>query len=155
MLFPYNDMFIKKYKAQTLVEVTMSIGIAVIVIVALVVLATSALRNAQESLRKSESSKFANAGIEAVIFYKNVKGFSGVAGGNYQIDNAGGTSVLTPVSTPIDGFVTIASPSGLVYQRKIEVTKAGTTMDVTSTVRWESTQGTKQSQVNRKITDWR
>ena len=150
-------MFRKKYKAQTLVEVTMSIGIAVIVVVALVVLATSALRNAQESLRKSESSKFANAGIEAVIFYKNVKGFSGMKEGSYSINNTDVGSTLD-YNTNKDNYVTITSPSGLSYQRNIKVVTSIASpgsLDVTSTVKWQSTQGTKMSQVNRKITDWR
>lgn len=147
-------MLLQKYKAQTLIEVTMSIGIASIVIVALVVLATSALRNSQESLRKSESTKFANAGIEAVIFYKNVNGFEGIDAGSYSISNVAAGSTLVWSNDP-NKYVNIESPSGLVYQRNIKIAKASGVIDVTSDVKWSSTQGEKHSTLNRKITDWK
>ena len=142
-------------KGQTLVEVVMSIGVSVIVIVALVVLATSSLRNAQESLRKSERSKFASAGIEAVIYFKNVTGFSSIPTGNYYLVGSSVGTVLAPIVSPSTPWVNITSPSGLTYQRNIAVVNNTGTMDITSTVKWADTQGSKQTQVRRLVTDWR
>jgi len=139
-------------QGQTLIEVIMSIAIAAIVIVALVVLATSSLRSAQASLRKSESGKFANAGIEAVIYFKNVQGFSAISTGNYSLV---GTDAGNTVLEPSSEWVSIVSPSGLTYQRNIKVINTGGTLDVTATVKWLDTQGEKQTQVRRLVTDWR
>lgn len=138
-------------KGQTLVEVIMSMGVAVIVIVALVILATSALRNAQESLRKSESGKLANAGVEAAIYFKNVWGFDQLPSGNYQLLGSESGTVLQPSAE----WINVSTPSGLTYRRNISITNASGTMTIISTVAWDDTQGEKQTQVQRVVTDWK
>lgn len=140
-------------KGQTLVEVIMAMGVAIIVIVALVILATSALRNAQESLRKSESGKLANAGVEAAIYYKNVWGFSNLPSGNYQL--SGSDSDSGTILQPSAEWIDVTTPSGLTYRRNISITNASGTMTIVSTVVWDDTQGQKQTQVQRVVTDWR
>ena len=62
-------------KGQTLIEVSIAFGIASIVIVSLVIMASSAIRQAQNSTRVTTASKLANAGIEAVVYANNFKGF--------------------------------------------------------------------------------
>lgn len=157
-------------KGQTLIEIAVALGISTIVIVALVILAASGLRNAQDTIRRTESNKMANAGIEAVIYYKNAFGFNSATNfpqeigeaGKYcynMLDSGSSTSLdKIPDCSLNDGYVTVYSPTtNLSYDRKITVVKDGpNTYTVYSTVNW-TVVGNKENSVSvkRVLTNWK
>ena len=150
---------------QTLVEIILAIGIASIVIVGLAILAASALKGAQEAIRKTESAKFANAGVEAALFHKNTQTFSSIVSGCYELEFGGGGTILQPMYTPCDAnpnnnWDPVISPTtGLAYERRIQITINGNDMNVVSTIRWSDTQAAagqfREVSVPRLITNWK
>ena len=66
----------KESRGQTLIEVVLAVAIAVIVVYALVALATLSMTYAQPALRRSEATKLANAGMEAFRLERDIQGFN-------------------------------------------------------------------------------
>lgn len=160
----------KNKKGQTLIEIAVALGIATIVIVALVILAANGLRNAQDTIRRTESNKMANAGIEAVIYYKNAFGFNSSENFPQDIGEASkycytlqnsdlGTTLDRILDCSVDdGYVTVISPTtNLSYDRKITVVKdSADTYTVYSTISW-TVVGNKENSVSvkRVLTNWK
>jgi len=162
--------FIRLQKGQTLVEITLAMGVASIVIVGLSILAISSLKNAQDAVRRSESQKFANAGVEAVLFFKNSQGFNDAifpAVGTTAFYCMDSSAVLISDTDPncphnpdttIDpnGDQVISPTTGLAYYRVLSIERLDDdNMRVVSTILWEDTQGVKTVSVPRDITNWR
>jgi|GEM_PF-6566754 len=161
---------LNKKNGQTLIEIALALGIATIVIVALVILAANGLRNAQDTIRRTESTKMANAGIEAVIYYKNAFGFSssdnfpqGIGEEYcYGLEYVGGYSTqlkqLDTNCTVDGGYELVSSPStNLTYNRKISVIRTDTNIyTVYTTVKWVVA-GNKINSVSVKriLTNWK
>ena len=143
-------------KGQTLVEITLAIGVSVIIITGVLSLTTNFLRSSQEFLRRSEAVKFANAGIEASVYYKNTQDFSSINSGNYQINSTG--DGLTGSSSE---WVAITSPTtNLTYYRKIYLAVSGNDLDVTVQVEWPNNPSTsptnnKNVTLKRTLTNWK
>ena len=160
--------FIKLQKGQTLVEITLAMGVASIVIVGLSILAISSLKNAQDAVRRSESQKFANAGVEAVLFFKNSQGFNdaifpavGVTD-FYCMNNSAELLPIADTNCALDstldpnGDKVVSPTTGLAYYRVLSIERLDDdNMRVVSTILWEDTQGVKTVSVPRDITNWR
>ncbi len=148
-------------KGQTLVEVSIVFAIASIVIISLVILASSALRQAQESVRRVTASKLANAGIEAVIFYKNIYGFtstpfptgsSPVCSKIVSVDPNSPETSLAPASCSGDSVTTL---DNLSYNRVIQVSRSGNIYTVAVTVSWNTGGGAIDSiNISRIFTNY-
>lgn len=144
-------------KGQTLVEISLVFGIASIVIVSLVVLASGALRQAQESVRRVTASKLATAGIEAVVFEKNLRGFSSSSAfpsGNgtvcSQIDSSG-SSLISAGCTG----VSFNTHDNLSYTRIIKITRNNRVYNVDVEVSWGTSGGKIDSvKISRILTNY-
>ena len=151
----------KNNRGQTLIEVVLAVAIAVIVIYALVALATLSMTYAQSALRRSEATKLANAGMEAFRLERDIQGFS--------------SDCLSP-STASDTYIIKSPPGGalcyflerlfadyedifvrnVTYRRIMKVEDAGTNIkNVKVTVNW--TEGSSERSVTMTgiLTNWR
>ena len=147
-------------KGQTLVEVSIVFGITAIVVVSLVVLASGAIRQAQNSVRRTTASKMANAGIEAVVYHKNFSGFGSSlfptnigSSGCLKINSVGNGLESTPGCTD---FVSIVTDDGLTYGRKIMITRTSQNQySVLVTVNWSAGGGLiDELKISRIITNY-
>ena len=148
-------------KGQTLVEISIVFGIASIVIVSLVILASSSLRQAQESVRRVSASKLASAGIESVIFYKNINGFSSLpfppsVGGTKCVKMALTESATTLQDDTGCSGDTVFTPDGLSYVRTISTTQnSSNNYTTTVTVSWKAgTSSIDSIKLSRIITNY-
>ncbi len=142
---------------QSIVEVVLSIGVAALVIGALVILGSSSLRTALSSARRTEATRLAVSGLEAMRYYRDTTGFSSLQEGCYQISTSGEISGIGAdgsadrLCTDIRyGWQTLdlqTSSSKAIFERKIEVRAYGTTAEntrmrkVTTTVKWPEGSG--------------
>src|SRR3989344_2806828 len=76
-------------KGETLIEVVLAVGLAVMVLFALAVLGSSAIKTGTSSTRRSEAEKLASSGVEAIRYLRDANGFDNLADGCYQIDSTG------------------------------------------------------------------
>ena len=147
-------------KGQTLIEVVLAVAIAVIVIYALVSLATISMLYAQSSLRRSEAVKLANAGMEAFRLERDMGGFdsgclvpSGL-GNTYIISDSPTTcAFLEMTSNP---YESITPRTNVIYKRSMTVEDVGADKkNVRVTVKW--TEGTSERKVSMSgvLTNWR
>lgn len=139
---------------QSIVEIVLSIGVAALVVGALIVLGSMSLRTGLSSARRAEATRLAISGLEAMRFRRDNNGFDAVSTGCYTIDpTSGAVTRLTPDATEGDcpndgnGWVQIDltnSSSQSIFDRKIKVEEYGSTSNgenarmrlVTTTVRW-------------------
>lgn len=161
MKFKNNSKNSINIKGQTLIEVSIVFGIASIVIVSLVILASSAIRQAQNATRVTTASKLANAGIEAVVYEKNFKGF----GEETVFPQTNGTTACARLNSSGTGLesnlcgignaVTLTTINNLTYQRQISITKNTNTYTVDVIVRWQANSNTIDSvAISRQITNY-
>jgi Tfp pilus assembly protein PilV len=151
----------KKFqKGQTLIEVAITLGVGSIVIIALVVLAATSLRNAQDSIRRSESAKIANAGIEAIVYYKNVLSLDDElfpTDGNYKCYQISSSGQSIEESEDFCTGVTVVSPgTNLDYVRTIKITNSNGEYLVQSKVDWQTANGKINTvTIPRILTNWK
>lgn len=135
-------------KSQTLIEIVFSVALAAMVISALLVLGAASAKTVSSSLAKSQATKLAVAGLEAVRFTRDTQGFVELKDGTYYIDIAS----LTPTPPAIcpDGFCRLTmnennasgtSTSTQLFERKIQIS-SGEYSDylkrVDVTIRWKA-----------------
>ena len=132
-------------KGETLIEVVLAVGLAVMVLFALVVLGSSSVKTSTSSTRRLEAEKLASSGVEAIRYLRDANGFDGLADACYKIDDSGSSvSKIDGPCASASSWISISLGTGNSFDRKIEVASyAGTlTMKkVTSTARWVETGG--------------
>lgn len=121
-------------KGQTLVEMVFALGVAVLVIVALVVATTVAVRNAQFAKSESLASKYAQDGMEKIRAYRDQNAWETFKNGCSSY-NPG------PVPTPFTLTVNC-------------VQEAANKLKVTITVSWSDAKGTHSSKQISYFTNW-
>lgn len=141
------------FAGQSIVEIVLSLGVAALVIGALIILGTSSLRTALSSARRTEATRLAVSGVEAMRFYRDTEGFSQLQPGCYEIttlirkmDSAEGTCALETQGWQVIDLTESSSQS--IFERKIEVeiyggsaTEQAKMRKVTTTVKWPEGQG--------------
>lgn len=122
-----------KYKSQALIEVLIAIVLAVMVVFALVILGNLSLKLSRSSLSRSEATKIAAAGIEAVRYAKSVNGYECV----YDLVNPATNKCFVLCTNPADAFCNcgglqvvdcadtqeITLSDGSIFYRKINISK--------------------------------
>jgi hypothetical protein len=136
---------------QSIVEVVLSIGVAALVIGALVILGTVSLRTALSSARRTEATRIAVSGVEAMRYFRDTQAFANFTAGCYQITTAGAITGPTSCPNTQDGWQMVdltSSASKQIFNRKIEVVNYGKDAaeqakmrKVTVTVRWPEGSG--------------
>ncbi len=76
----------KKFKSQTLIEVVLSIGLAAMVLSALLVLGAASSKTVASSLKRSQATKLAVEAIEAVRYARDKNGFAYIQEGCYKLN---------------------------------------------------------------------
>ena len=147
-------------KGQTLIEVVLAVAIAVIVIYALVSLATISMLYAQSALRRSEAVKLANAGMEAFRLERDMGGFdsgclvpNGLNNTYIISDSPTNCAFLEMTSNP---YESITPRTNVIYKRSMTVEDVGADKkNVRVTVKW--TEGTSERKVSMSgvLTNWR
>lgn len=144
---------------QSVIEIVLAIGLASMVMAALIILGSASLRTATSSARRAEATKLANSGVEAVRFIRDLHGFYDtqtfnelpkcyeVSGNN--ITYTEGCNDITEGDEWIPVTLSGSSSDGI-FQRKIYVQKYPTNLTpaddyemvlVTSIVRWPESPG--------------
>ena len=134
-------------EGQTLVEMVFALGVAVLVIVALVAATTVAVRNAQFARSESLAVKYAQEGMENMRVYRDASWtvFWAAANGiNY------GLSESTP-SGPCPSTPNLVN----IFIRCVKLEQAGTDkVKTTVTVSWTDAKGTHSSTQISYFTNW-
>jgi len=150
----------KNNRGQTLIEVILAVAVAIIVIYALVSLATVSTLYAQSALRRSEAVKLANAGMEAFRLERDIGGFdsfclrSNGLDNTYIISSSPATCAFLDISD--SAYEAITLRTNVVYRRSMVVEDAGDTKkNIRVTVKW--TEGTSERKVSMTgvLADWR
>jgi type II secretory pathway pseudopilin PulG len=162
----------KKQKGQTLLEVLTALGVAVVVIVALSILAVSALRNAQHAKAQAEATKFVNEAIEEVRAVRDQRGWSTFS--SFSVtppDNCYSVTSSTPlnlVSVSCGGSPIVGSTQ---FTREIKLDGKDVTGGpsepgcpigntcpgrmITVSVFWTDAYGSNTSQATTILTEWK
>ncbi len=150
----------KNLKGITIVEVLISVTLAVMVITALMVLSAATTKINSSSLRRVQATRIATLALEAVRFYRDKESYNAFPSGTvcYTVPqdlldptkadvealpgNANTPIVLTDCSTFAD-----VQLEGASFQRKIQVNpevSGSSSRRITVIVRWEESVGTNE-----------
>ncbi|MFH1565771.1 MAG: prepilin-type N-terminal cleavage/methylation domain-containing protein, partial [bacterium] len=132
---------ISNEKGQTLIEVILAVAIAVIVVYALVSLATIATLYAQSALRRAEAVKLANAGMEAFRLERDIGGFDSNCLDPNGLNN---TYIISPNPTTcafleliVSKYEVITPRTNVAYRRSMTAVDAGANKkNIMVTVYW-------------------
>ena len=151
-------------KGQTLIEVVLAVAIAVIVIYALVSLATISTLYAQSALRRAEAVKLANAGMEAFRMERDIKGFDSDCldsnaglGNTYIISSSPTTCVFLELKSlsPLQ-YEEISPRTNVIYRRSMIVENNGANKkNVMVTVKWSEGKSERKVSMTGVLTNWR
>ncbi len=149
----------KNLKGETLIEVVLAVGLAVMVLFALVVLGSTAVKTGTSSSRRAEAEKLASSGVEAIRYKRDASGFDSLTNGCYQIN---GSDVQATADCVNNAWVTISLGTGNFFDRKIEISSyagSATMKKITSTARWVETGGagsgeTKSVVISTVLSKW-
>lgn len=148
----------KNRKGETLIEVVLAVGLAVMVLFALVVLGSSAVKTGTSSSRRAEAEKLASSGVEAIRYLRDANGFDSLELGCYTIDSTGSSvSKINDTCADPASRIEINLGTGDSFDRKIEVAAyaGSTTMKkVTSTARWVESSGTRSVVISTVLSEW-
>src|SRR3989344_1425088 len=117
---------IKNPSGQTLLEIVIAIGLATMILVALVILGAASLKTATSTLKRAEANKLAESGLEAARYHRDAAGFDALNNGCYRIDNSDLSNPLKTVSCSTNGgwfLLTPVASSILDFERRIEITE--------------------------------
>ena len=144
--------FDKKLRGETLIEIVLAIGLAVMVLFALVVLGSSSIKTGTSSSRRSVAEKLSSSGIEAIRYLRDTNGFDNLSNGCYKIDP---DQIVDNLACDTWDALTLAD--GSKYDRKIEVADyagSSTMKKVTATSKWVESGGDKQVVISTVLTKW-
>lgn len=145
-----------KFKSQTLIEVVLSIGLAAMVLSALLVLGAASSKTVASSLKRSQATKLAVEAIEAVRYARDTSGFAYIQSGCYSLNS---TELVTMPTCDASSFETINisvdDSSTNNFERMIRIEDDASNLfskNIYVTVRWlESTGETSGSDTYKSI----
>lgn len=147
-------------KGQTLLEVLVALGVAVLLIAGLSVLAVYALRNAQHGKNIETATRLAGEGIEQVRIVRDRSGWEDFVRYDlskcYKVDTT--TWVLEPLtSCNVEDGET--PPAFEIFKRQIKLVDVDPgdeeSRQVTVTVFWTDSQGPNQVSSDTILTQWK
>lgn len=161
---------VKKLKGQSLVEIVISIGLASLVLTALVILGSASVKTSTSSINRAEASKLAASGIEGVRYLRDEFGFTYIPIDTCYMIEGSAISEDTDADCSDPDFndpqgwdeVLNADGSASIFERKIKVQSYGDSegldeddvqlKKVTSVVRWPEGLGeTIDGETYRKV----
>ncbi|MBU1017117.1 MAG: prepilin-type N-terminal cleavage/methylation domain-containing protein [Patescibacteria group bacterium] len=147
-------------KGQTLIEVVLAVAIAVIVIYALVSLATISTLYAQSALRRAEAVKLANAGMESFRMERDIGGFDSDClspnglNNTYIISSSPTTCAFLETSS--NSYESITPRTNVIYRRSMIVANDGANKkNVMVTVKWSEGKSERKVSMTGVLTNWR
>jgi len=126
----------KQNRGQSLVEVVLALGVAVVVILALVKTTVVSMRNANFAKNEALATKYAQEAIESVRLLRDRSDWE-----TFTSDNC---------KNP-PGLDTLPSP----FSRTITCTGDENTRDVTAKIEWTDSTGTHETKLETKLTNWK
>ncbi|PIR42678.1 hypothetical protein CO058_00390 [candidate division WWE3 bacterium CG_4_9_14_0_2_um_filter_35_11] len=132
----------KLNRGETLIEVVLAIGLAVMVLFALVVLGSVSVKTSTSSSRRAQAEKLSSSGIEAIRYLRDGFGFDALVDGCYKIDAGSPTGVSSLLDCNSWDSISLGASNS--FERKIEIsTYAGiaTMKKITVTSQWLETGG--------------
>lgn len=142
-------------KGQTLIEVVLAVSVAVIVVYALVALATIAMTYAQSAIKRTEATKLANAGMEAFRLERDARGFNGVCMnlGTYRIKPPDIAAPCVYIQTePHKEIITLGN---ITYFRQMEISGGGSIKNIKVIVSWNEGSTERHVSMTGILSDWR
>lgn len=157
-------------KGQTIVEIIIAVGLAAMVVTAVLVLSAAATKSATSSLRRSQASKIGVLALETVRFFRDTNGYAAIPDGDIcpKIPSEDASSSTSLEFTNGGGSPYSCSDyqtfnfNGIQYDRRIEIRpEQNNSREVIVTVRWVESLGTKDGDssyrdvvFNTKISRW-
>lgn len=148
------------HAGQTLLEVVVAVGIALVVVGALTVAATNAVRNASLSRNQTQATRLAQDGIETARALRDLRGFA-------QVKTDGGANFASGTCVVLNsqGAPYVVATSGEIFQeiftRCIEIFPTPgnlvNSLTVRVTVRWKDALGDHNpgSELQTYLTNWK
>lgn len=145
-----------KFKSQTLIEVVLSIGLAAMVLSALLVLGAASSKTVASSLKRSQATKLAVEAIEAVRYARDTNGFAYIQSGCYYLNSTTLETMPTCDSSSFETInISVDASSTNNFERMIRIEDDLSNLfskNIYVTVRWiESTGETSGSDTYKSI----
>lgn len=141
-------------KGQTMVELLVALGIAALVLVAVVAGAISALSNVMFSRSQGESNRYARESLEWLRGQRDTgwTTFSSKASAS-----PGTTWCLKNLDWLLPGTCSAADtiPNTTLFREATLTTVAANDIDITIIVSWSDSRGSHQTRLNSKLTKWK
>ena len=153
-------MLFNSRTGQTLLEVVVAVGIALVVVGALTVAATNAVRNASLSKNQTQATRLAQDGIEKARALRDLRGFAQLnldGGANF----APSTCVILNLQTSPYVGATSGEVSQDIFTRCIEIfptpDNPANSLTVRVTVQWKDALGDHNpgSELRTYLTNWK
>lgn len=126
----------KSNQGQSLIEMVVAVAVVILVVLTLVVATTISIRNAAFSRNQSLATKYAQEGIEKVRAYRD-------------------QSIWETFTVACDGkTISLNSPPSP-FLLSFDCAGSGNSREVTINVSWTDAQGTHQSELTTRLTNWK
>ena len=148
----------KSKRGETLIEVVLAIGLAVMVLFALVILGSSSVKTSTSSSRRAQAEKLSAAGIESIRYFRDNSGFNSLTVGCYKIDPSQSNGV-SALDCSLWDSITLNGAANT-FDRKIEISDyaaQASMKKITVTSRWFESGGVgdyKQVVIETVLTQW-
>lgn len=147
--------FVKKnISGQSLFEVVVALAIAGVVLVSIVALTTSSIRNSTFSKNNAQASRYSQ---EAMEWLRGQRDNDWASFANRSFSGVNTTYCLSSLSWPAsDGGCGSTTISGTVFVREVELTTPSlSSINATVRVSWTDSQGTHTVTNQTLFTNWR
>ena len=153
-------MYMKRsdLSGQSLVEVIIGVGVAVLLSVALITTSLITQKTARSARNRTQATKLAQEYIENIRIFRDRNGYDKLVtdiGGKTEVCiNVGSVDYANWIkSCAIDGDVVALGKVN--FRRKLEFTSPNASrLDVTATVKWDDTSGPQVVVAKTFITKW-
>lgn len=154
---------LKKQAGESLLEVTISLGLALLVVTALTVTTVNGLKNSQLSQNQLKATKYAQEGIERmrqirerncpVTFNSNQYVWYGPGDSIWLVDPAGKYRfTITQTECRLDASTTPEELDNNKFKRSVSITGTAT-KKVTVSVTWNDFSGSHESKLETSLTN--
>ena len=140
---------------QSLIEVVVSVGIAVLLATALITTALITQKTARSAKNNTIATKLAQESVEKIRVFRDRNGFGVLANGScYTLDSSNPSPLVWQLKECIDGEVIRREEN--TYIRKIAIVDTATLNNklITVTVSWEEPSGGKSVSTQTILSQW-
>ena len=145
----------KRFKGQSLIEVVVSLGVAVVMAVSLIATSLLTQKTARTAKNNNQATKLAQESIEKIRVFRDRQGFGALTANTCLILDSSNPDpthwVLTVGCVNGEGI----SASNTNFERKIEIVDSSATSKlVTVTVSWNEPGGTQTVKNQTFLSQW-